>query len=208
MESVAQDGEQINVEDDPEDVEPTKMLPNPKLPPLEEIERHRIDHTPFRSWCKWCAMGRALGLQHKSQKDGSSVPRIGLDYFFITDAGVQKRDELGIPEDEEGSERVDRLRREGKIIKCILVRCWETKNIFAHVVPRKGADEEGYTASLVAADIAWIGHQKLILKTDNEASIKALMKQVMDVMRTVHPNVENVTAEHPAPYDSQSNGGT
>ena len=70
------------------------FLKCPGEPSAQEEEDHRKTHIPFRSWCKFCVMGRGLGMPHTSSQSQSQIPRIGLDYFFITDAGVKKTDEL------------------------------------------------------------------------------------------------------------------
>ncbi len=167
LEDTGGEGE-VNIEDGDEDVEPLKIAPSPGQPTPEQVELHRTKgHIPYRSWCKWCVMARGVGQPHHRAGE-SALPIVGIDYFFVTTGGVEKRDELEIPEDA----AVDEARKEGKILKCVLVRCWASKNIFAHVIPCKGADEELFTAKLVAADIEWLGHTKLALKADNEAAVK------------------------------------
>ena len=63
------------------------------------------------------------------------------------------------------------------------MRCWESKAVFAHIIPQKGADEEKYTANLVVEDLEWLGYVRLILKYDNEPAIKALADQVVKILR-------------------------
>ncbi len=54
-----------------------------------EMEEHRLTHTPFRSWCRWCVMARARNAQHRSKAadgdEGCKVPRISMDYFFMSE---------------------------------------------------------------------------------------------------------------------------
>ena len=76
----------VEIEDEQE-AEPVRIAHNPKQPTEREIEDHRTDHTPYRSWCKWCVMARGRGAPHCSAH-GSRVPRIGVDYFYITKGGV------------------------------------------------------------------------------------------------------------------------
>ena len=112
-------------------------------------------------------MGQGLGEQHRSGHE-SRVPTVGVDYFFITAGGIKRRDELEYSVDAEGEAACNEARRKGEIVKCVLVRCWKTKVIFAHCIPCKGADEEGYVATTVAMDVIWLGHRKLFIKADNE----------------------------------------
>ena len=65
-----------------------------------------------------------------------------------------------------------------------------------------------YVGDLVCSDVAWLGHVKLILKGDNERALVALIDRSLKVLRCKVETLENVSAEHSQPYDSQSNGGT
>ena len=70
------------------------------------------------------------------------VPRVGLDYFFISSEGVKRRDQFACEFTEEGEEKIIVARRRSEITKCIFVWCLATKTLFAHVVHQKGVDEE------------------------------------------------------------------
>ena len=108
-----------------------------------------------------------------------------------------------------GDDVVDAIsaaRTAGTVVKCLLVRCLTSKNVFAHVVPQKGDDEDHYCAKLAVADIEWLGHTKVIIKTDNERSIVALKQRVAKTLRE-WKSMDNVQTESPAAYESQSNGG-
>ena len=39
---------------DADDVQPLETMITPELPSREQIEAHRVDHWPYRSWCKEC----------------------------------------------------------------------------------------------------------------------------------------------------------
>ena len=93
-------------------------------------------------------------------------------------------------------------------MKCIIVRCHESKAVFAHAVPCKGADEDGYVVEQVCADIAWLGYTKMVIKSDNEVALLSLIKRVLDAIRCQVLEVDSVSSEQAPTYDSQSNGGT
>ena len=206
-----------------EDVETSRIARDPRLPTPEQIEEHNCTHLPFRDWCSFCIMGRGRGNQHKrNQGHESSVPVVGLDYFFITKGGLKKRGELEQELTPEGDSQVEEARLKGELIKCLIVRCFRTKLLLTYVVPCKGVDEERWVANLVCDDILWVGHTEFILKTDNENSLKALVKYTLEVVRvktreydpTLHGGAERtatasrVSSETSPKYDSQSNGGT
>ena len=205
---IAREKDEVQVQDDiDEEVEPVKVSADPRLPSAEEVETHRCDHIPYRSWCKWCVMGRGRGEQHR-QAEAPTIPRVGIDYFYITRGGVKKRNELDYPSDPAGDAATLEARKNGEVVKCLLIRCMESKNIFAHCIPIKGSDEEKYAANLAADDVVWLGHTKVIIHSDNEPSLQTLITESLDALRVKTHNIDQIATEHPAAYDSQSNGGT
>ena len=74
-------GEEINIETDVgTEVEPVREAVDPGKPTDRQIEEHRLTHLPYRSWCRWCVLGRGRGLQHRA-RTGSLIPTVGMDYF-------------------------------------------------------------------------------------------------------------------------------
>ena len=171
-----QAAEEIAIEEEStEEAIRPRVSPDRGQPTLQRLEQHRVTHTPFRSWCKWCVIGRARGTQHRAAGE-RTIPIVGLDYFYMTAAGVKKRTELDHALTPAGDAELGESRKRGETTKCIVVRCSATKAIFAHVVPCKGMDEDSYVTDLVTADIEWLGHTRLILKADNEGSLQAVVR--------------------------------
>ncbi len=201
------DGEEVTIEEEQDtEVDPLRLARDPGQPTLKQIEEHRRAHLPYRLWCKWCVLGRGRGLQHR-RSPGSSIPVVGVDYFFMNKKGVHRREELEFEQTAEGNSKLEEARAKGEIVKCIAVRCTSTKALFGHVVPCKGADEEGYVADTVVQDVAWLGHTKVIVKADGEPALQALIKRVLEVARVECPELQNLSKEDPPTYDSQANGG-
>ena len=74
------DGEEISIQEGEDaEVEPVKVATDPGRPTESQIEEHRMTHIPFRSWCRWCVLGRGRGLQHRA-RPGSLIPIVGIDY--------------------------------------------------------------------------------------------------------------------------------
>ena len=96
---------------------------------------------------------------------------------------MKKRKELDFAEDEAGEAELEAARASGSLIKCLVVRCASSKNVFGHVVPRKGADEEDYVANLAVKIVEWLGHTDLILKSDNEPAVLALITRSLELIR-------------------------
>ncbi len=126
----------------------------------------------------------------------------------MTGEGFLKRKELKFKETPEGEAELYKTRQEGRVVKCIVVRDHLSKNVFGHVIPCKGPDEEGYVKGLIVEDITWLGHVKLILKSDQEVSLVALVKQAMAALRVSVEDIKLISDEHSQTYDSQASGGT
>ena len=199
--------EEVQIEEETTEVEVPRAAPDPGQPTARQIEEHRKLHLPFRSWCRWCVLGRGRGLQHR-RRWGSIIPIVGLDYFFLTKGGVKKREDLDFTVDADGNKALEEARARGDVVKCLLVRCFLTKAVFAHVVPQKGLDEDNLVADLVVTDLAWLGHTRVIVKADGEPALQALVRRVLEIAKVECRDLEQLAKEDPAAYDSQSNGGT
>ena len=83
---------EVSVDGNGEEAESVKHAVDPGAPTSKQVEEHRKTHIPFRSWCKWCVLGRGRGIQHR-KAGTSTVPIVGVDYFFLTKGGVHTRKE-------------------------------------------------------------------------------------------------------------------
>ena len=94
------------------------------------------------------------------------MPIMGMGYFYVTKEGIRRRDELAKemaqpsaspaghdPVGGAGEEAISQARATGEVLKCLLVRCLTSKNVFAHVVPQQGDDEDHCCAKLAVDDI-------------------------------------------------------
>jgi len=199
--------EEIAIDEETSDeVEIPRMAPDPGQPTARQLADHRLTHTPFRTWCQWCIMGRGRGPHHSRRLGESAVAIVGLDYFFVTRSGVKTRPELeDYPDNDAGNAALAIAREAGELIKCIILRCSKTKAVFAHVVQCKGVDEDDYVANVIIKDLEWLGHTAMILKADNERALQALVTRVVRIATAKCQTLDQVAKEHPARYDSQSN---
>ena len=76
-----------------DEVEESRSLPNPVLPDQATIDRHWIDHFPFRSWCGACIGGRGRASPHLRTDGKRKIPTLAFDYCFISKTGVYSREE-------------------------------------------------------------------------------------------------------------------
>ena len=185
-------------------MEPMKKPPDVYQPTAKELEEHRIDHIPYRNWCPWCARGKANGELHRRKRTHHMISILYMDYFYITpEGGVKRRDELDYTRDEPGRAALEQDAADGKLVKLLMIKDGNTQCSFAHVVPRKGVESDGFSVSRVVNSALWLGHSKVILRGDNEPALAALIGQAMRVLKI---ELHSVAEEHPAVYDSQSNG--
>ena len=101
FENEAETGEYITVEDDPDgefasgDCEAEAMNimkpPPPVHPSQQDLADHRSSHIPYRSWCRWCALGRGRGLKHVPGP-GSDIPVIGVGAWNVFQASAASKD--------------------------------------------------------------------------------------------------------------------
>ena len=177
-----------------EEVQRQRVVASPTLPTLSELQKHRITHLPYRAWCPDCVEAFAREMaHHQSSLERREFPLISVDYFFLSSKGVITRDET-----DETWEKppTDSLRGLAGI-------CSSTKTPFAHAVPQKGDDSNGYAAKCVADSIAWMGHARVGIRSDNEPAIVSLVAAAANILKL---SGVDVTCEGSVPYDPQSNG--
>ena len=71
-------------------------------------------------------------------------------------------------------------------------------------MPKKGVDVSGYVVDQLKQDILWLGHSKVIIKSDNEPSIVQVVQATVGALKMA--GVTSVSSEGSVPYDPQTNG--
>ena len=126
---------ELNGETDDKDMEDGEMgfddgsaqvrnIRDPGQPTVKEHQEHMTTHRPYRSWCKFCVMGRGgVNAPHRrsdAQDDVEGVPHVSMDYGF-----------LGERESEE------------HVSPVLVIRERRHKMTSAMLVPRKGLNVPG-----------------------------------------------------------------
>lgn len=102
-------------------------------------------------------------------------------------------------------------------MKVLVAKCCKTKVVFAHCVRQKGADQEGFAVECLRRDLQWLGHTRVVLKSDNESAIVKPLRETFKELRITASDdapavtgeaisLEQCAEEHPPPYDSSANG--
>ena len=160
-----------------QDGQEAKGLPDPGKPSLSEIAAHNITHLPHRSWCPVCVKARARDRPHRPQRgpEQKDVPEVVFDYGFMGARGEEETQAI------------------------LVIKDRRTRMYFSHVVPRKGlASEHG--AKVLHEDLKKLGYGTILLKCDGEPALKAVQEEVAR-QRTGQTLLENSPVG-----DSQANG--
>ena len=167
-----------------------KGYSEPQEPTPEMINRHNLTHLPYRSWCPHCVAARRANAPHKSGSQVRQKPVFVADYCFISDS-----------------------KTEGDNLTALVGAMYPPKSdapkaLFAVICERKGASDE-YTASRLCQFIRECGASEFVYKSDQEASVVALIHEV--VRRSTTPGdlyyglVTSAVPENSAVGESQSN---
>ena len=165
---------------------------SPSDPTSREIEDHVLTgHACFRSWCAACVQGRGRAERHhgegcKELEDGSKVPVVSWDYYFLgarnrtTEAEVEQLGDSPV----------------------LVMHDGVTKSIFAHLIPAKGVDFSSCekVEEMIVKDLDTLGYHRVVFRCDNEPSILALLRAVKLAW------TGDVVQETSAEGDPQSNG--
>ena len=61
--------------------------------------------------------------------------------------------------------------------------CSATGALFAHAVTRKGTDDEGFIVEQLRQDVLWLGHSRIIIRSDNEPALAQLVEMKLTVLK-------------------------
>ncbi len=144
--AVPQEGPEAHSDDEwrCEPCGPRRSLPDPGQPTASEIEEHRLDHLPYRSWCAECVAARGTGEQHRTrEEDTRTVSVFSFDFLFITENRIVPR---------------EALLKDEVIMKILVARDSLSRAVFAHAVSSK-SPEDGYAVERLLEDVKWLGHE-------------------------------------------------
>ena len=128
-----ENGDELNGETDGEDMEDGEVglddrsaqvrnMRGPGQPTVKEHQEHMTSQRPYRSWCKFCVMGRGVNAPHRrsdAQDDLEGVPHVSMDCGFLGER--------------ESEDRVSRV---------LVIRERRQKMTWAMLVPRKALDRK------------------------------------------------------------------
>ena len=158
-----------------EEGRPSRPLKAQVLPSADEIGAYAVSHIPFRSWCPHCVRGRGKSYAHHRvhrSDDPDAVPVISIDYGFLGAPGELPSDAVG-----------------GAKMPVLVVRDRKSKALFTHLVPSKGV-EHFYPEQALCRDIKFLGYPSVVIKSDQEPSIKAVAEAVKNAFAQSNVRVQ------------------
>ena len=126
----------------------------------EERDVHELTHTPYRAWCRHCVRARGRNTPHRTREERGSggVPKVSMDYFFMSTKDEQAHDNP------------------------LLVMLDEDTEKYARAVGQKGMGRDGDMDWLIkdmSEELKTWGHPggdagHIILKSDGERAIHSV----------------------------------
>ena len=157
-------------------------MQQPKCPTPEEIARHELTHLPAATWCEACVKGRGREAPHRDQRGSmldSVLPVIQCDYGYLTDVGEEP-------------------------VIALFASCRSSTNLFATLCTQKGP-KDTYVVAAFASWIWELGHVRLIIQSDGEPAILALVAAVRDKV-IADGKAEQITCQTSPKGSHESNG--
>ena len=135
-----------------------RVLRQPREPTEKEKEEHYLHHIPPEDWCEICSRTKTLAFAHRTIREEDrigEVPVVSMDLCFL------------------------RRRRQQLVVPIAVIRENHRGETRAHGLLSKHMDMKlgSYIINTLVGDIGAMGFKKLILKSDQEAAMKALQVQ-------------------------------
>ena len=154
-----------------------RMPTRPPEPSSHEKMAHEVSgHAVYRSWCVHCIAAKGQGAGHRQGEEASEIPEIGIDYGYMCEDSAP-----------------------GTHLPILILKDRNGGCFGATALAVKGVDK--YALSYVVGWLQGLGHKRIVLRSDNERSLIALLKVVIAAM----PGVEAVQRTSPE-GDHQANG--
>ena len=158
-----------------------RSIRDPGQPTAKEHQEQMTTRRPYRSWCKFCVMGRGANAPHRrsgAQDDLEGVPHVSMDPGFLGERASEDRVSL-----------------------VLVIQERRHKMTWAMLVPRKRT-EFPWIVKRAAKFIDQLGHNRVTLRCDTEPAIEALAREIAQARQ----EGSHTVPERPPVGESQSNG--
>lgn len=154
-----------------------KTKPIPVLPSEATRTTHMCVHCPPRSWCEHCVKGFAMEDPHKRRdKSKHNIPEIQMDYMFV---GSASRKDKKDKKDAKGSadQAKENTNSEEEKIICAIHVVDVVSLCRMVMVCNKGLVD--HVSKAIVDFLKEVGRSKVVIRSDNEPAIKALVDDVV-----------------------------
>ena len=140
---------------------------------------HSVSHLPFRAWCSHCVKGLARDWPHRSDYGPPpDIPMVAMDFCFAN------------------------TESDGDVLTMLAMKEKPCSSVGVRVLPDKSASE-GAVATIIGYLDLW-GHQEVIIKCDQEHSMKRIAELLQERRRPRRTIVEYSPKREPS---EQRSGG-
>ena len=143
--------------------------------------------------------GRGIDRYHRRVVDEDGIPRVSMDYMFIT--------EYGVVNDLEEAEKLNA--KHGDLARTcmtvLVLKDFRSKSVWAYPVEGKGVAASEWLITQVLEDLDTCGLDgcRIILKSDQEPSILEVQNRIAELRRQAHSHGTGI--ENSRVGDSNSN---
>ena len=140
--------------DDGAEVLAARGIPAPKLPSKAEVDKHNLNHLPYRSWCPHCLAARRANNSHRPRLKGAgrTVPLFCSDYCFVK-------------------------QHEEEPLTVLVGKLYPSHSVFATGCDAKGPEDPA--AGRLAEFLRASGVNKMVYKSDQEPALKATVEYAL-----------------------------
>jgi hypothetical protein len=185
-----------NTADEEEEAQQPLGFVDPGMPTAAQVAEHNLTHIPARPWCDHCMRGKGKDRHHRRLCGAyaeSHVPRVRLDYCFLTENTEQLEDEHGQGQTTQSSASMTVL----------VMQESQCRSVWAYAVESKGSSE-AWVIDQISEDLDTIGfrNDRIIIKSDQETSANDIAREVAKRRASTF----GTALENSAVGDSNSNG--
>ena len=182
-------------DEDEEEARCPRGARDPGQPTSQEREEHERTHTPFRPWCVACIRGKSKRKPSRrlaGEYSQSQCCRVRMDYACLTEDVATESGEHS----QEESEKAEAT------LTMLVMQESQHRSVWAYAIEPKGTAEDWLPIHILE-DLETIGvkEEKIVLKSDQEAAIVDLTREIAKLRESSH----GASIENSAVGESDSN---
>ena len=198
-------------EEEPQQANTAKGLPQPTQPTAQERAEHELTHLPYRSWCPTCVANKGRADNHPRQS--SKLPVVQFDFCYFKTAGEQSTTPILTGIDVEtgmtmatvvGDKQGD-FQYHVRCIQAFLMECGRVQAVLNTTILQ--SDQEDHLIALLKTVAAKMGgnitvRQAPTYTSQAQGSVERFHRTLMGQFRTLKAQLQHnydrtITSKHP-----------